>query len=495
MSFLISELKKSVSKYLSKSSPKPVLEESRDIEEDVEKADLLDESKQVSEQYEYFTNDDLGQKFGINRDLTKSYKLYICLFEINKTLEKPFVQYYFEKKNGSHQFIETVLEPVLFEGIKKDEIIPAVIPLEGTEPATEQGTEQGTEKTVEEEQSTEEEGIEEISEEPEQGTEEIPEEPEQGTEQGIEEISEEPEQGTEQGTEQSTVEEEIEEIPEEPEQGTKQSTLEEEGIEEIPEQGTEQQEEQSTVEPRVIDIRNDNKMVGGDTISDIEEIYLKQCNDTIESHLNNITKDYKGFIEIDDTIYAFFETTSKKDIELISGSRFAIIDEITSGKKIIDTPILEPIIKMFEENPELLTMKDNEGNPVKNPIAVHMCKKTDSFYENTTKEDDEKKEGEDKDTELKIHHDVFGDVYLFSTDIITTLGSFFSFFTGGKHIKHYALFVENETIIKNEKENVIDYLKSATDSLTSFLTYTCISFDENGHHFWAVKSKLLFTEI
>jgi hypothetical protein len=89
---------------------------------------------------------------------------------------------------------------------------------------------------------------------------------------------------------------------------------------------------------------------------------------------------------------------------------------------------------------------------------------------------------------------VFGDVYLFTTEQITTIGSFFSFFTGPKRLKRYALFVENETIINNDK-SILEYLKQTLDSISSYITYTCISFKENGQEFWAVKSKLLFTEI
>jgi len=244
------------------------------------------------------------------------------------------------------------------------------------------------------------------------------------------------------------------------------------------------------MEKKIIDIRN-NKMVGGDNVSDVEEIFLKQCNDLIESHLPNLPKEYKGFVEHGDNVYAMFETTSKKEIEFVRGSRFCLVDEIQK-RKIVDVSIRDDISKMFDENPELLILKDKDGKNIKIPIVAYLCRKTDKYYENVPIPDEKI---EQEETDQKIQHEVFGSVYLFTTDIITTLGSFFSFFTGGKKIKHYALFIEDERVIKNDASNVLDFIQQGADSVTSYKTYTCISFKDKDHEFWAVKSKLLFTEL
>jgi hypothetical protein len=129
MSFLISKLKKSVSIYLSNPVPKSELEivETEVVEE--ENANDYDEDIEHVEptekvEYEYIDEDDLSQKFGIDRDLGKNYKLDVCIYKINNKLEKPFVEYYFEKATGSYTFIESELTSVMFESIKPEETIP-----------------------------------------------------------------------------------------------------------------------------------------------------------------------------------------------------------------------------------------------------------------------------------------------------------------------------------------------------------------------------------
>ena len=376
MSFLIDKLKKAVSEYLTNPAPNDEIKE-QEMDLELEEQEQKLEYEITDNEYKYIDEDDLLQKFGLDRDLTKTYNLNVCLYKMNKSLEKPFIEYYFEKKGGEFTFINTELTPVLFENI----------------------------------------------------------EDETNNDNHLEEDDNEPS------------------------------------------------------ENNIVDIRDD-KITGGDRISDIEEIYLKNCNEIIDSHIKDITRKYKGFVELDNLIYPIFEITDDREIELITGSKFSVLDEIINKKKIIDTPIQEKIITVFNENPELLKIKDSGGKELANPISVYLCKKNGVIYENVYVDDES-----NGDIDMQIHHDTFGDVYLFTTEPINTVGSFFSFFTGAKQVKRYALFLENETTINNDNKGVADFLKEASDSLTGYLTYTCISYTEAGRQFWAVKSKTLFTEI
>jgi len=96
MSFLISKLKKSVSLYLNKPAPPNEVEKTEDVVEEQPINDFEEEIEPVvpSEkiEYEYIDEDDLTQKFGIDRDLSKNYKLNVCIYKINRTLEKQFVE-------------------------------------------------------------------------------------------------------------------------------------------------------------------------------------------------------------------------------------------------------------------------------------------------------------------------------------------------------------------------------------------------------------------
>jgi len=238
------------------------------------------------------------------------------------------------------------------------------------------------------------------------------------------------------------------------------------------------------------DVQSDDDEEYNDKDSDVEEIYLKKCNELIDSHFKDIETQYKGFVELDDKIYAIFEKTDEIETILTSGSNFVIIDEIVNKKKVLDVSIPEDITNVFNQNNILLKLKEKGGNEIENPIAVYLCKKNGVSYENVY-EDDKLSEEVDQ----IMHHDTLGDVYLFSTEPINTVGSFFSFFTGSKIAKRYALFLEDETTIENNDKPLSEFFKDSQDSLKEYLGHNCIEYTEAGRQFWAVKTRELFTEL
>jgi len=240
----------------------------------------------------------------------------------------------------------------------------------------------------------------------------------------------------------------------------------------------------------IIDIRN--KYTGGDNTSDIEKVYLEECNKLIDETVKTVNNElklkyeYNGFEELEDsqTIVAFFEKIDDNEIKL-TNSAFAIINDITNNK-IIDAPLSEKILKLFNKNPGLLNMKDDDDNKVdNNPIPVYLCKQSGLSYENVDTSNTETS----PDTDLKVHHDIFGDVYLFTTEPITSL---FNVFT--TPIKRFALFTENSFVIDSKME-VSDYLLQHQSEKATIFEHKTISFKEGGRQYWAVRSKLLFTEI
>ena len=109
MSFLITELKKSVSEYLNTPTSSPLSKEENEIKEEPTVDSLLQKN------YTYLDKEDLTMQFGFDRDLTKSYTLHICLFQINNSIEKPFVEFYLENRDGSFQFIQKTIDPSIFQ--------------------------------------------------------------------------------------------------------------------------------------------------------------------------------------------------------------------------------------------------------------------------------------------------------------------------------------------------------------------------------------------
>lgn len=56
-----------------------------------------------------YINDDLSRDVGLHRDLNLEYNLSICIYKINHELRTPFLEFYFEKKDGFYQFPETTI--------------------------------------------------------------------------------------------------------------------------------------------------------------------------------------------------------------------------------------------------------------------------------------------------------------------------------------------------------------------------------------------------
>jgi len=334
MSFLITDLKKAVSEYLSNPAVYPIsIEKKEEVSENIPAT--IPENN-----YFYLDKEDLTMQFGFDRDLSKTYLIYICVYQINKTLEKPFIEYYVEERSGSYEFIQKTLDASL---INEDE-------------------------------------------------------------------------------------------------------------------------------------------------SDVEEYFLSQCEQAINSTFDKLSIDYKGFVEIDDKIYAFYENIGDL-IQSKLGSSLCIIDEIINKKKILSIPFHESVIKLFDENQELLNMKDNEGNLIENPILAYLCKKNGNKYESVLIDNTI------DDVDIKVNTEHFGNNYLFTTEPINTVGGFFSFFSGSKKPKRFALFLENVKNIENKDKSILLYMTENSETEENYNEYTCISYYDSEQEFWAVRSRLLFTGV
>jgi len=74
---------------------------------------------QTEDKYVYLEHDVLSKEFSFDRETPilqqKPHKIKLCLFSINETLPRPFLEFFFENSNGVYQFpsINLVMEPFL----------------------------------------------------------------------------------------------------------------------------------------------------------------------------------------------------------------------------------------------------------------------------------------------------------------------------------------------------------------------------------------------
>jgi hypothetical protein len=246
----------------------------------------------------------------------------------------------------------------------------------------------------------------------------------------------------------------------------------------------ESDEDETKPNPQLAEFKK--QITGGSSESendeDINELFQEKCKELLTLTIGNKNSAiYKGFIESESIVYAFFENSETTPLK--TNSNMAILDEIQK-RKIINTPIVDKISTMFDQNKILSNFKDEMGIILDNPICVYLCKKSGNNYVNVDIGD--KPDTKTEILEYKINHPVFHDVYIFTTDPIPKEQSFFNLFSSPSKVKRFSLFIDNETVLKTEGD---------VTNTSNYNNFTCISFTENGRDYWAVRSELLFTEI
>jgi len=576
MSFLNSELKKSVSEYLNSEDLVIVPlydeeEEEIDNENEIIVEDIK-ETEQNEKEYHYLNNDDLSIQFGFDRDLKKKYLLNIFLYQINKTLEKPFLEFYLEDRNGTYQFLQKNIDPAVFKNVavEDDKIeemhipepvpvpVPVTVPVHlpviepspvpAEEPIPDPVEEPVPEKVEEPIPAPVEEPVPEKVEEPipdpveepilapviepspvpaeepvpapviepvpEPVEEPIPDPVEEPIPDPVEEpipdpveepiiapviepVPEPVEEPIPAPLEEpipEPVEEPVPELVEEPIPAPVEEPIPAPVEEPVQEPLQEKLKEPSSISaekpPNKLEEVPQVKTTGGENENqDVEEIFLSQCSDLININFKDLQTNYKGYIEIEDIIYVVYENVGEK-IKSRPGSQLALLHEITTTKKIINNSVNESVVDLFENEPILLNLKDDDNNSLENPVVLYLCKNNGNSYETVVVSDSSTEE-----IDTQINHEVFGNVYLFTQEPIPTVGSFFSFFTGAKKVKRYAGFLDQKTEIENGEKKLSDFMKERNQTSFTYENYSCIRFKENGLNYWAVKSKLLFTVI
>ena len=276
--------------------------------------------------------------------------------------------------------------------------------------------------------------------------------------------------------------------------------------------------------------------------SDIDTYFLDECsrlyNSKSDKPTENISEIYKGFVDVgNNNIIAVFEnpdftqstiietvdvlettseTPQEENVNVLEttsenpqeenvnvlekppvlnnepaqhDSIWAILDEIVIKKRILDIPIKDYIIEMFNEYKVLNNIKDSTNFPIEKPIILYQCNGTYKNYENNYYNENEQRSKSISIMDERVEHDVFGNIYLFSIEPLE--------YDNLSKIKRYAAFINNTLYMLNDtnvtKEELVG---DETDiSKLPFKTYHCISFKEDGKDYWSINTNQLFVEL
>jgi len=159
--------------------------------------------------------------------------------------------------------------------------------------------------------------------------------------------------------------------------------------------------------------------------------FLKQCSQHVEKTLgyvpDNLNEMYRGFLENNNHVYAFFDFTNKSFNKqtggevILEGSAVddngtvAIMDEIIHKKAILGKPIEEDCVAVFILNPFVQTMKDANRNLIASPSVGYLCQHNENQeYENVYNED--KIAQTESISFPSIDHEDYGSIFVVSLE-------------------------------------------------------------------------------
>ena len=130
---------------------------------------------------------------------------------------------------------------------------------------------------------------------------------------------------------------------------------------------------------------------------------------------------YKGFLEIDETNFVVVWNCTNLEFNLENQSGlFVILDEILHKDGLLGEPIDSKIGNLFREHEYMKFILDKDGHPVSIPICMYQVEKNGVDYENSVYEEGVNWKTEESGFDPQFDHPIFGNVYLFSTDLVET---------------------------------------------------------------------------
>jgi succinate dehydrogenase flavin-adding protein (antitoxin of CptAB toxin-antitoxin module) len=244
-----------------------------------------------------------------------------------------------------------------------------------------------------------------------------------------------------------------------------------------------------------------------DESHNVSNIFENECCHRFKNLTDDVSDDiihgaYRGFIEHNNIIYAFFDSTYF-DLKQTDKQLWCILDEFINERKVYVNNFTDDNIPlMFHDNDFIVYITDENGDRVTIPCCLYLCKlnEDETDYINVYVDDQEK-----GTNSHRILHYVFGNNCLFfTTDPIEKED-----LKRLRMIKRYATFIDKSLYVLNinkDIENINFDMDEEDDDISydgvpnedipkSHYKYSCIYFFENYKQLWCVKDLKRFTEI
>jgi hypothetical protein len=246
--------------------------------------------------------------------------------------------------------------------------------------------------------------------------------------------------------------------------------------------------------------------------STLETLFETQCEKAFseqipQDSLEILRTCYRGFLELEesaekDVLFVFYDLTTI-DFTRKEGQCWAIMDEIMNERRVLDIEIELDVFTLFYKFPFLISILNKAGDRVALPLCLYLCEKVekdetlgmhDFEYRNVVHLSNEASKTQSLLRTI-VEHDIFGDVFIFSTRPIVP----------NPLIKRFAVFAIDPLYIFNKTTSLrkipsikleeVSDTKSHDSSSNPTDEYTCIYFYENNTQLWCIKNSQQMTEI
>jgi hypothetical protein len=220
---------------------------------------------------------------------------------------------------------------------------------------------------------------------------------------------------------------------------------------------------------------------------DFKSEFFKIFPDTISKYfIPDMNEFYKGIIEMDDSIYVFFDVTTIPP-QLIQDNPFtkgiipdkyiwSPIHEFYNLRTVCSIPINHKIEELFYRNDYLLDIREHRTNQeVPIPYVLFLCEKESSIFSTSSYKNSIKNSSTYSILLPKVNDEEFGEFFFFSSVPLDTTAT---------NLRRFAVFINDEETLFQDKESI-----SEEESYKFIYCY------KGDTQFWIVKSPIYMIEL
>lgn len=154
---------------------------------------------------------------------------------------------------------------------------------------------------------------------------------------------------------------------------------------------------------------------------------------------------------------------------------WATVDEIFFKRRILDASIKDFIVKMVNDHPQLMCIKDTDGTPTNIPYLMYLCENDVNVHYG----ENEDRENSYSLIHVRKNHNTLNSTYLFSAEPMD--------FNNMSHIKRYAVVVKEPLYLLNESFDVGEF--------KNIDRHKTICFYERGRELWSIKNENMYMQL